>query len=368
MAKVKLGKAKFGGQKKKYWKLKDGESVFRILPPLGDLADDGKWSVFYKVHYGYKNAEGKSRPFQSSLVINRSNKMVESPDAAQERIDKLKAELEKAKSSKNKAAMDQLLKYVDGAKSMYNLDSNHYLNAIDEQGNIGVLKLRHRAKLALDATIRSLREKGVDPLSVDNGRFFVFRRSGNALETTFQVEVLRKTENIAGVGEVQREVVHKLTDDIIDRLGDEAAQLDKLFRLPTGDQVARIVAESNMQTGVSPNIDEILGLKTNGSTGSSGGEEEFDDSEDEDDNSTQAAAAATATTTTSTTPTVAATLVTVETALGAHKERVSEEPQTPVVVETAKPAVKIGATQAQTTSDTVANMSDDEFLKSLGLN
>ena len=362
MAKMKMGKAKFGGQKKKYWKLKDGESVFRILPPLGELADDGKWSMFYKIHYGYKNSEGKSRPFQSSLSINRTNKMVESPDAAQERIDKLKSELEKAKSAKNKGLTDSLLKFVGGAKSMYNLDSNHYLNAIDEQGNIGVLKLRHRAKLALDATIRSLREKGVDPLSADNGRFFVFRRSGNALETTFQVEVLRKTENIPGVGEVQREVVHKLNDDIIDRLGDEAAELSKLFRLPTADQVAQIVAESNLQTGVSPNIDEILGIKSNNSGTTSGNDENFDDTEDESDDSAQSAA-----------PTTVPTAAAEATAVTQPPVQAPVVTQAPVAVqqtvEVQKPTTTVApATIAQTTAKKVSEQSDEEFLASLGLN
>ena len=71
---MKLGQAKYGGEyvKKNNYKLKDGEQVYRILPPMGELAEQGRWSVFYNVHFGYKNSEGKLRPFQSPEVCVRS--------------------------------------------------------------------------------------------------------------------------------------------------------------------------------------------------------------------------------------------------------------------------------------------------------
>ena len=186
---MKLGKAKFGFTQKKYFKLKDGDSKFRILPPMGDLADDGKWSMFYKVHYGYKNTKGKLRVFQSSLVVNRKTKMVEVPDAADQRVKDLKAKLEAAKAAGQKAVVEKIGPLVSGQKPMYNVDSNHYMNVIDDQGNIGVLKLRHRAMEALKVQLSKLREKGVDPLSVENGRYFVFTRSGNGLDTSFAVSI-----------------------------------------------------------------------------------------------------------------------------------------------------------------------------------
>src|SRR5271156_5912088 len=163
---MKIGKPKYGGEfvPTKYWKLKDGESTFRILPPLGDLADDGIWSVFYKVHYGYRNTQGRMRVFQSCLEVDRRSKMVMVPDAAVERIERLKMELEKAKTSGNRNAIEKFKQLLQ----QYNLDNNHYVNAMDTQGNIGVLKLRHRAKQALDAVIKKLNTQDVDPLGPDD--------------------------------------------------------------------------------------------------------------------------------------------------------------------------------------------------------
>lgn len=345
---MKIGKSKYGGgNKRTYFKLKDGESVFRILPPLGELADEGRWSVFYNVHYGYKNAEGKSRPFQSSEVKNRKTKMIEIPDAANERIATLKAELQKAKDSKNKAAQDMLLKLVGGPKSNYNLDSNHYLNVIDEQGNIGILKLRHRAKTALDATIKELRDKNIDPLSVENGRFFSFRRTGMGLDTSFQVTV-KKQKMVVEVGgekmEVEKDLVHALNDELIARLSTEAAELSKLFRKPTAEEVAQIVSESDLKTGTSPNIDSILGMntKSNG-TAQTEPEEAYEDGPDEDEAPAQQAA----------TPPPA--------------PKAETKAAAPAPAKTETKTTVTTASSPQTTSAKVSDMSEDEFLASLGL-
>lgn len=370
---LKIGTAKYGITQKKYFKLKDGESTFRILPPLGDLADEGRWSVFYKVHYGYKNTKGKLRVFQSSLVKNRKTKMVEVPDAAVERIETLKAKLEEAKASGNKAMVEKLGKLVSGQKPMYNLDSNHYLNVVDSQGNIGVLKLRHRAKQALDEEIKALREKGVDPLSVDNGRYFVFRRSGSGLDTTFAVRILKEKINIEGVGEVERDVVHKLNNELINRLGDEAAQLNKLFKEVSADDIKRIVESSDLLTGQSPVIDELFDSAKGdgGSSSSDEGDEDYGDEEESSSSSSAAAAASTTQAATTTTTQAAATQAPVQQAAPAQTQAAApaktETKTEAAPAQAAAPKVEVKSNPTQTTAEAVSEMSDDEFLKSLGL-
>jgi hypothetical protein len=350
---VKIGNAKYGGTKKQYFKLKEGASTFRILPPLGDLADDGVWSQYYRVHYGYTNSAGKSRPFESSLVKSQKGE-VEIPDAAVDRFNKLKSRLDEALKAGDKKTADALKKLVGAKDSRYNLDNNHYMNAIDLQGNIGVLKLRHTAKKALDLLIRKLRDKGVDPLSQDNGRFFTFTRSGQGRETAFAVEVFKQAMQIQDVGEVEREVVHKLTPDIIQRLGTEAAQLDKLFKTPTAAQIDQIVNESNLQTGVSANIDEILGYKKEETAGD--GDAEADEVESFTGNTTSTGAGGTAETqqpvATAPAPAPAAKPAAIV------ETKVETKPE---------PKKATPATAPTTTAQKVSEMSDDEFLDSLGL-
>lgn len=297
-----FGQSSYGGnyKKKTYFKLKDGESVYRILPALGELAAEGRWSVFWKVHYGYKNSKGQLRTFESSLVKNNNSKMIEVPDAALERIEKMKAEFEAAKKAGDAGKIALFDKFV-GQKGMYNLDSNHYLNVIDQAGNVGILKIRHRCKVALDDEIKRLRGLNIDPLSPDNGRYFVFRRSGMGLDTTFKVTVLQETVEVPGFGPMQRDLVHKLTAEIAARCGSwkgnkfqysEAANLSTLYKKPTAEQIARIVKESDVMTGKSPAVDEIFDAKASGGTeGGTGGEEGFDDTGDYEDAGPAAAAA-----------------------------------------------------------------------------
>lgn len=261
---VKIGGAEGGNfTKKKQWKIKDGDNTYRILPSLGfnGKEPDGKWAKFYNVHFGYKNSAGKLRVFQSPLVKNRDTKMIEKPDAALERIEKLKAELEKAKESKNKAMYDKLLPLVGGNKPLYNMDNNHHVNAINEQGEIGVLRIRHTAKKALDAVITALRAKGIEPLGVEQGRFFVINRVGMGRDTTFTVTVKTRTLKIDGVGEVNQDIVHVLTPEIIARLETEAGDLDNLYRRLSSEEVARLVKESELLTGKSPVVDELFDKK-----------------------------------------------------------------------------------------------------------
>lgn len=373
---MKIGKAKFGFTQKKYFKLKDGESTFRILPPLGELADEGRWSMFYKIHYGYKNTKGKLRIFQSSLVKNRKSGMVEVPDAADQRIKDLKAKLEEAKAAGNKAVVEKLGKLVSGQKPMYNLDSNHYMNVIDTQGNIGVLKLRHRAKTALDVQIKKLREKGIDPLSVDNGRFFVFTRSGTGLDTSFQVDIQQEKLTVQGVGEVNRDVIHKLSDELIARLGEEAAELGKLYRALSADDIKRIVDSTDLMTGQSPVIDELFDAKADGGGTTDEGDEDYGDDDSSDDSSSKAAAASTA----------ADSSTALAEAQAAAKAKADADAQAKVLAE-AKKANEAAAAKAkadaeatlkaatttvasnvnQTTAEAVGDMTDADFLKSLGL-
>lgn len=254
---VKIGVASYSGgerAKRNYFSLKEGDSVFRILPPLFDLAEKGKWSQFYRLEYGYKDSEGRVKPFQDVRVVNQKTKMVEVESAAHLKREAMKAQLAQMKAAG--APAEQLKKMAEIVRN-YNLDSKHYLNVIDTSGKIGLLKIPYTAKKALDAEIETLKKSGIDPLSVDNGRFFVFNRSGDGLDTTYTVRVYTETVRTQEYGDVQKQIVHKLTDDVIQRLEKEAFKLDALFPLISPEEVERIVKEGPKA------VDEILGYKNN---------------------------------------------------------------------------------------------------------
>ena len=48
---MKIGKASYSGNTKENFRIKDGDNIYRPLPPMGNLADAGKWSVYGAVSY-----------------------------------------------------------------------------------------------------------------------------------------------------------------------------------------------------------------------------------------------------------------------------------------------------------------------------
>jgi hypothetical protein len=350
---VTIGGADGGYTKKKTFKIKDGDNVYRILPSLGfnGRAPDGKPFKFYNVHFGYKTKDGKMRVFQSPEVKNRDTKMTEKNDPAKERIEKLKAALETAKEAKDKATVDRIAPLVSGQKPLYNLDNNHHCNAINQNGEIGVLKLRHRAKLALDAVVKQLRGKQVEPLGADNGRYFIINRTGTGLETTFTVTVLKRSVTIDGQ-EFEQDVVHKLTPEIIARLETEAADLDNLYVRPSTEDVARIVAESELSTGKSPNIDAILKATTAQQV------EEADDSGGEEDQPNPAGPEGR--------PATEAEIAALNAKNSPAPAATQPAPQQTLSQPAPAPTVTVQVQATAPAPKPVAEQTDEEFLKSLG--
>ena len=88
-------------KKKNRYGQEDGDVIFRILPqPKGDnVKRSSDWNRFHSLHFGYKNSEGKMRPFESCQV--KKGKVVTVNDPALDRLNDYKAKLEKAKEEGN---------------------------------------------------------------------------------------------------------------------------------------------------------------------------------------------------------------------------------------------------------------------------
>jgi hypothetical protein len=273
---MKIGKAQYETKKRKnYFSIKEGSNLFRILPPLGNLADKSKWAVYYSVHYGYFNSEKKMKPFASPEWRNPKTKVIEIRDAAKDRIKEMKKALEDAKKSGDIAVVKALKEML----KIYNLSSHWYMNAINTNNEIGLLKIRHKAKLALDAEIRKLVAMGIDPTSVDQGRFFEFSRIGSGPDTVYSVRVATEKVNVPGYGIVENERIHVLDESIIARLDSEAFELDRIFPRPTEEEVRAIVEGDKIKNYTA--IDAILGVKQMTDEESLHYEEEPEDSSEE---------------------------------------------------------------------------------------
>ena len=241
-----LGKASYGQRaQKNYFKIKDGDNAFRILPPMFGYASEGIWSKYWAVEYGYKNSLGKMTPFADVRVVNRKTKMVEVESPAYLLRQELRADLDKAvEDLKAGKGSKEAVQEAKDMTERFNMDAKYYVNAIDLQGNIGLLKMGKNCMDFLKGELKRLEGLGIDPLSVENGRFFNFKRSGLGRDTKYQV-VEYKQKKVVMVEGQQMEVdvpfQHVLTEDIINRLEKEAFDLSKLFKIITVEQCQDLV-------------------------------------------------------------------------------------------------------------------------------
>jgi hypothetical protein len=256
---MKIGKASYsaGGNRKEIFKIKDGDNVYRPLPPLGDLADSNRWSMYYRVCWGYKDKSGKNRPFLSPREVNFRTKMVDVDCAAFNRSMRLKDEYQNAvKEAKDQSkagkpltdAQKEQLENMKNKMMTYNIDSKHYINAMDLEGRIGLLKLGARAMTGLRGLGKKLESEGVDICGLQ-GRYVNINRSGTGLDTTYQVFEYKANVEVEIDGNkeiVQRSMPHKLDDSIIARLEKEAFELDKLYPAPTPQEVQEMVKAHEM--------------------------------------------------------------------------------------------------------------------------
>ena len=328
-------KARFYTKKefKKTLKMKDGNLIVRVIPPLNELfstpefSNENRWETKQRIQYGYKTSDGKHKPFVSPEVFNFNTKMVEVEDAANERIKKFKAELIKAQEADNEPLVEKL-KGLVGFDGIYNLDVNHYLNVVDQQGNVQLLAIRPKCYEKLDAKLKAWHKEGVDPFSVDNGRWLVFNRTGTGLNTNFDVSILKEKLEVEKVGTVERDVVHSMDENLKNRIQKEARKLGNLFPRFTAEQVKMIVDQSDLMTGVSTYLDTLYNQSSTADT-----------PEEDDVDMAPAVTSAAAVT-----PTVKPAVV---------------APVAPVITSTPKVTPKV------TPVKTVTEMSNDEFMKML---
>lgn len=250
---MKLGKPKYEQSNKNYFAFRKDQNNFilRILPPMGELADAGKWSVYHRVEFGYKTSDGRLKPFLSPRVVNYQG-MVEVESEAHKRREALKTQLEEAKLAGDTATFQKCRDLLQ----QYNQDAKHYMNAVDLNGNVGLFKIGHRGYQALKAEIDRLRSEGIDPIGVNNGRYLVFNRSGKGRDTLYTVTEYKKKQEIDGPNGkviVDAPYPHSVNESILSKLETDAFELAKVYPSVTPEQEYRIVHEGPTA------VDEILG-------------------------------------------------------------------------------------------------------------
>lgn len=328
-----FGKAKDGSAKTNWFKFpKEGGSlILGILPPYGSLRDSGRWNKYYAVHFGYRDTKGKIKTFQSCEKKNK-DRMIEVSDPAAERITKLKVSLDQAKLENNK----ELVSKLEVALKNFSIDKKYYMNVIDLSGKIGVIGIPHRMMEALKTQIKALEAKGHEPVGM-NGNYFVFTRTGYGNQTTHSVSVYQEEVVVNGES-LSKDKKYTITNDIANRIKSEGADLGKLYVAPTQEDIAAIVK------GDASTLEAVL-AKYKKSTPSEGGDEGSDEGGGDEDSYV-------------TTPT--------SQSAAPAQEAAPVQTMTTPVKETA-PAAPVAPPPTTLSGTDITNMSNEDFLKSMGL-
>jgi len=198
MAVAGFGKAKLGGGEfLKNFKLETPKSndestvaLYRILPPIHQQVDTGKWSIYVAQHFGYRGRDKKdetklrNRPFKCVLDKNFKTGMVKQTCPACTKRDEVKAQQEAAEAMALKSGLSpEKVKEMTGTFATWlkdhNVDFKIKMFVANEQGEVGELSISNKCNKQLMVRIKELRDMDIDPFDVDQGVYFAFKRSGH---------------------------------------------------------------------------------------------------------------------------------------------------------------------------------------------
>lgn len=242
----------------KGFKVVDGDNIYRILPPCGNLAKDGVWAVQHAVHWGWNGDLNKWVTFRCIEKEDYRTKVITQACPACDVYDKKVKSMEQAKAAaeaegKSGPALKEWLaphrKWLDA----HNLERKYNMNAMDASGNIGLLKVgwHHWKALRVEMAALAKRNPPLDPVGVANGVFFNFHRGEKYTDT---VRVVTESKVIEG-NSYDTPKLSSLTPDVLQRMRREAKYLDTLNRVLTFDEIKRITDSK----GDPKIVDAVLG-------------------------------------------------------------------------------------------------------------
>ena len=268
-----FGKPKYGNASEssysKLFKLEDGkELIVRILPPMKSLADSGKWALFHSVHYGYYGVNKKepsklsARPFKCVEEKNfRTGMITKSCPECVEIANKKSILEERTENFSKRTDLSEeekqvILEPLESFIRKHNVDRKWYINVMDVSGAFGHVTISHRLKKQLDDLMEKIRNnEGVDPISIEQGIWLSFRRTGKKLSVVDTVEAVYNREELNG-RKVNVLKVAPLTDQQVSDALVQCHDLTEIVRSISIDQMNLLVGSS----GDPEEVDKVFAL------------------------------------------------------------------------------------------------------------
>ena len=242
-----IGSPSYGSVKSNHTtsRLKEGSNIYRILPPFGKLASDGRWAVYDSIHWGYKSSKG-IRTFRCIQKKDNKTKMIKQSCPECDLIAARKKDHDeqfKTLTETNKMSPDdarEFLKPLSGWLRDHNLDKKWYLNALSPAGEIVRLAIPHKMYQSLMEVIQELLKMGVDPIAANKGVFLNFKRTGMGLNTVHRCTVEKETFMVDGQP-AERIKLAPLTEETLNKMQQEGWDLSNMFRDLPDSEIQRLI-------------------------------------------------------------------------------------------------------------------------------
>lgn len=256
-----FNKPKYGNSEASWTRLKipmpkqDGDVarlVVRILPPYGNLAAQRKWSMYHSVHYGFEGRDSRDptktrhKPFGCVEEKRRGMVVSDCPmcNLMQQRKKMLESKVARLKSEgKTDDEAKALTKDLSDWLRKYNVDRKHYMATMTEDGRFHVFMLSHETKKRLESAISKMLEQDIDPLDLDGGVWFEFRRSGNPKVVSSlvdEVDVVMEKTVVNGRSYLAPKPA-PLSEDQANEALRILPSLDKVVTMISRDQIQQLV-------------------------------------------------------------------------------------------------------------------------------
>lgn len=230
-------------------KVKDGNNIFRMLPPFGESSNGypyRKWQIIW----GLQDPEsGRARPFASSMTSEKKCPVTEYVANLKKKAETLKSQMAAAGVSEDEAKnrLSSLNKLIQdlSPKTVY------IYNAADRAGDVGLLELKSTAHKKMKTEMANyIHDYNQDPTSLssedtDSGVWFNITRSGEGRDTEYDVKKFQtKTKNASGKISFEDDR-SPLPDSVVENYDNLAYDLGAVYQVKTYTELSDIL-EANM--------------------------------------------------------------------------------------------------------------------------
>jgi hypothetical protein len=236
-----------------------GVNPYRVFPPYGTLAADGRVYEYWG-HHEVVNTKGERRSFACIEEMDWQTKMVKVHCPFCEMHKRNKAQYDTYKTQG--AASEDLKAFNTNHVQPYQSQNRYYVNAINLEGQIGVLALPSKLFKDFKALYQTYANQGFD-ITGTKGMFLNFQKISQYKgdnQPIFKVDLLRDVaiNPATGMPEEKMRPPHELTPEIVARMKTECFELSTLYKKITPDQMGMILQATGPQRAVL--VDQIFAL------------------------------------------------------------------------------------------------------------